>query len=357
MGAKGFCALALCLSLLWGCVKDKPDSLYNPVPNYSLSGKVYVVCEGSYGSGNASLGLYLPTKDSFYTNVYQSANSQALGDVFESMLHVGNYLFLLVNNSNNITVIADSNAKLITKISVPQPRYMLQVSASKAYISSMYSNKVYVLNLQQLAITDTISLPGLNPEAMLLYGNTVYISSWDTGNHNFYQVNTSTNGLVYTVMLNGYASQELLLDADQKLWVLSGDAPLGKPAMLTRIDPDTHTILYTYTFPPAANPMKPVFNPTRDTLYFIEADYNGGTTHNGIYRMGIHDMALPAQAFIPAAANQYFYALGIDALTCNIYVGDPKGFTQKGSVSIYNAQATLLKQFTCGIGPGRFYFY
>jgi DNA-binding beta-propeller fold protein YncE len=317
---------------------------------------VYIVCEGSYGSGNASLGLYIPATDSFYNDVYKAANAQALGDVFESMLRVGNYLFLLVNNSNNITVVADSDAHLITKISVPQPRYMLQVSASQAYISSMYSNKVYVLNLQQLALTDTISLPGLNPEGMLLYNNTAYISCWDTANHNFYQVNAATHGLVYTTTLNGFAPQELLLDADQKLWVLSGDAPLGKPAQLTRIDPDTHTILYTYYFPSGANPIKPVFNPTRDTLYYIEADFSGHTQYNGVFRMGIHDAALPTQAFIPAQSNQYFYALGISPLSGTIYIADPKGFVQKGLISVYRPDATLIKQFTCALGPGHFYF-
>jgi YVTN family beta-propeller protein len=258
------------------------------------------------------------------------------------MTRIGHYLLLVVNNSNNITIIADSTAQLITKIELPQPRFILPISNTKAYISSMYSNKLYVLDAAQLAITDTITLPSFNPENMVLYNNTVFCSSWDT--------------LVQTGTVAGFATQELLIDADQKLWVLSGDAPLGKPAMLTRIDPDTHTILYTYTFSADANPIKPVFNPTRDTLYFIEANFNGGTAYNGIYRMGIHNLALPAQPFIQATAYQYFYALGIDALTGNIYVGDPKGFTQKGSVSVYNPQANLLKQFTCGIGPGHFYF-
>ena len=72
--------------------------------------------------------------------------------------------------------------------------------------------------------------------------------------------------------------------------------------------------------------------------------------------MGIHDAALPAQPFVAAKQYQYFWALGVDPVTGNIYVGDPKGFVQKGSVYIYQQDATLIKTFSVGLGPGHFYF-
>jgi len=107
MGAKiySIVGLGIFLLLLNACVKDKPDAMPNPNPNYTLSGKVYVVCEGAYGNGNAALGLYIPTKDSFFTDVYRTANAQSLGDVLQSITRMGNYLLLAVNNSNNITVL------------------------------------------------------------------------------------------------------------------------------------------------------------------------------------------------------------------------------------------------------------
>lgn len=99
-----------------------------------------------------------------------------------------------------------------------------------------------------------------------------------------------------------------------------------------------------------------MFNPTKDTLYFIEVNYSGGQQNNGIYRMGIHDATLPSQAFIQAQNLQYFWALGISSKSGNIYVGDPKGFTQKGTVLVYNASGSLTHQFAVGLGPGHFYF-
>ena len=102
--------------------------------------------------------------------------------------------------------------------------------------------------------------------------------------------------------------------------------------------------------------MKPVFNNTKDTLYFIEANLNGGTTNNGIYRMSIYDNTPPAVPLIQAIQNQYFYALGIEPSTGNIYVGDPKGTVQKGTVYIYKSNGSLIKSFSVGEWPGHFYF-
>ncbi len=72
--------------------------------------------------------------------------------------------------------------------------------------------------------------------------------------------------------------------------------------------------------------------------------------------MGINDAALPAQPFIAAKQLQYFWALGIDPATGNIYVGDPRGFIQKGTAYIYRPDGTPVNSFNVGLGPGHFYF-
>ena len=72
--------------------------------------------------------------------------------------------------------------------------------------------------------------------------------------------------------------------------------------------------------------------------------------------MDINAANLPTQPFIPSQSFQYFWALGIDERTGNIFVGDPKGFVQKGSVSVYQPDGTLVKTFKTGVGPGHFYF-
>ena len=355
MGRKSYKGLILLLCCwLVSCKKDKPPALDNNVPG--TTGNVYIVCEGNFGNGDATLYAYEPLHDSVFGDLYMTANDKPLGDVFQSMQRIGNQFFLCVNNSDKVVVINADDRRFAGMISIPKPRYILPVTATKAYVSALYSNKVYVIDPQTLRVTDTITFPNQNPEGMCLYNNTAFICTWDTAGNNVYQVDVTSDKIIHTFKVAGYAPQEVLVDKEQMLWVLAGEQYDGKAATLTRLDPSTGAVLASYWFPADANTVRPVFNNTKDTLYFIEANQSGGISDNGIYRMDIHSVVLPVQPFVAAKQYQYFWALGIDPLTGNIYVGDPKGFVQKGSVYIYHADGSLQNSFNVGLGPGHFYF-
>jgi len=358
MGRKNHKIIALaCCCVLWfiACKKDKPAGTNTSLPT-DTSENVYVVCEGALGNGNASLSLYKPATETVYSDIYKSANNQSLGDVFESIIRIGNRLFLCVNNSDKIVVIDDNDWKLAGVINVKQPRYILPVSSTKAYVSTLFSNTLYIINPQTLQVIGSINMPDQNPEGMLLDGENAFVCTWDTAGNSVYEINTANDQVTEKIKVAGYAPQEILMDKEQKLWVLSGDQAEGKTCALTRLDPSTGNIIQSYQFPADADPVRPAFNNTKDTLYIIEANQNGGTDNNGIYRMSIHDATLPTVPFIPAAKYQYFWALGIDPQTGYIYVGDPMGFVQQGSVYIYRQDGILVNQFKVGLGPGHFYF-
>src|ERR1700761_6232396 len=101
MGRKSYQALIVVL-LLWlaACKKDKPAAADNHLPG--ATGNIYIVCEGNFGNGDASLYAFKPLTDSVYGDLYKAANNQPLGDVFQSMQHIGDKLFLCVNNSDKV---------------------------------------------------------------------------------------------------------------------------------------------------------------------------------------------------------------------------------------------------------------
>lgn len=355
MGYKNLQALTLVFVsavFFFSCKKE----VEAPAPDLpSGEEKVFIVCEGSMGNGNAALSLYLPEKDSVYEDIYKTVNGKALGDVFQSMVRVGGQYLLSVNNSDKILSV-DSGLKLKAMVSVSKPRYLLPVNHQKVFVSSLFSNQVFILNPVTMVIEKTLSLPAQNPEGMLLFNQQLYICPWDTGSNKVYVVNPQTAELTDSFSIPGVAPSEILLDKEHKLWILSGNASEGKPAFWTCIDPATHQILKTFAFPPDAEPIHPVMNPTRDTLYFVEVNYNFGAAHNGVFRMSIYDQQLPETAFIPAQPFQYFWGLGIHPENGDIYVGDPKGFIQKSTVFIYRPDGSLKKQFNTGVGAGHFYF-
>ncbi len=358
MGRTRYKALGLAIvSSIWlaACVKDKPATPTTDGAN-TATHKVYVVCEGSLGNGNSSLGLYDMATEKVYDDVYKAANSMELGDVFQSITEIDGRLFLCINNSDKILIIDKNDHTLLSTLAIPKPRYILPISSTKAYVSTLFSNKVYIINPQTLTQTGLIEAPALNPEGMLMHNGSAYVCCWDTASDKVFKINPATDKIEQEITVAGRAPQEILEDKDHNLWVLSGNQHKRKTSVLTCIDGTNDLRIKSYLFADKADPIKPVFNTEKDALYFIEVNYNGSTEHNGIFKMQIYDDALPQQPLIPAKEYQYYWALGIEPASEYIYVGDPKGFVQKGTVSVYDANGTFVKQWNTGAGPGHFYF-
>lgn len=352
---KKYLYLLLVACAATACVKDKPET---PVaPPVSVDGRrLYIAGEGAFGNGNASLSVYNIDKDSIFNDVFSGKNGQPLGDVFQSMLTDGDLLYMAINNSDKIVVVDKQDFSLKGTIGVRKPRYMLKISEEKMYVSSLYYPEINIVNPQTLQVTGSISIDYPNSEGMTLLNGKVYACNWDTACHYMYEIDPASDMITARIPLAGAAGQQVLTDKDQKLWVLAGNVYKQKTATLTQIDPQTKAILKSFTFPAGADIMKPCWNPGRDTLYFLGVNYNGGTDYNGVYRMDIHAAAIPSTLFIPAQPLQYFWALGIDPVSNQVYVGDPKGFIQKGNISVYQTNGARIRSFETGLGPGYLYF-
>jgi DNA-binding beta-propeller fold protein YncE len=256
------------ISLMTGCVKDKPDDPATPPP--VITGrKMYIANEGSLGNGNATLSVFNIDKDSIYNDVYALKNGQPLGDIFQSMTIAGDRLFLAVNNSDKVAVISKQDFSLIGNIAVRKPRYMLLVNEEKMYVSSLYYPEINIVNPKTLQVTGKINIDYPNAEGMAFLNGKVYACNWDTACNYLYEINPQTDAITARIPLAGRAPQQVVADKEQKLWVLSGNVYKQKKASLTRIDPADHTILKSYVFPDGADIMKPVWNPGKDTLYFL----------------------------------------------------------------------------------------
>lgn len=345
--------LAAVLLLLSACVKDPPKP--NPPKVADSAQRVYIVCEGSLGNGNSGLGLYLPGQLVVHEDVFTATNSQPLGDVLQSITKIDERYFLCVNNSDKITVIDKDNHTLLGTISVPKPRYILPVSTTKAYVSSLFHDQLYIINPQTMTLTGSIALPAKNAENMLLVNGEAWVCTWDTAVNTLVKIDLATDRVSGSITIPNRAPQDIVADKDGNIWVLSGNVVKGKQAALTQLNQQGQ-ILKHFAFATGADPLRLVMNKAGDMLYFIEVNYNGGTANNGIFRMGIYDTQLPSQPLIAAGQFQYYWALGIDPLTDDIYIGDPKGFTQKGVIQIYDKNGNAKTSFSSGIGPGHFLF-
>ncbi len=348
--------IALLILVFFGFFSCKRPPVDTPLPQAS-GGRVFVVCEGAYGNGNSALTVYYPDSGIVVADAFAAANGRSLGDVFQSMIAwPGSGQFMLcINNSDRISFLEKKSLHETAEMNLPKPRYAVPVSGSKVFVSSLFGNHVYILNPQIRSIEKTISMPFKNPEGMLLAQGKLWVATWDTAASHIYAIDTISYEIVDSLAISGRGPQEILEDAQGMLWVLSGNDAQRVESKLTRLNPNTGTIIRSYSFASAVA-IKPTFNVARDTLYFLEVAYNGGSIHNGVYRMNILDAALPQQPFIAAQGLQYFWGLGVHPRSGNIYVADPKGFTQKGRVMVYRPDGHAQDSFATGVGPGHFYF-
>jgi DNA-binding beta-propeller fold protein YncE len=351
--------ILLLLSLfanLSACVKDRPNPDLHSLPSSKHRG-IIISNEGSYGNNNGELSFLDIDSNAIFNQLYFTSNAKQLGDVVQSISRINNLYYVAVNNSNKIVVIDPTTYKEITTItSITSPRYITQVSANKAYVSCLYSPRIYVLDITSNKITSTIQVDFPNTERMICQNGLCYVTNWDTASNIIYQINTSNDRIEHRILINGRASHDIVSDKNGMLWILSGNKYKNKSSYLTQYNPLTKQIIQTFPFAAAHDPFRLTINQHKDTLYFINVDYNGTSSSNGLYRMSISNMTLPPSPFIQAPINSYFWALGIDSVTQHIYLSDPKGFTQQSTIYEYSSTGELMHQFTAGIGANSFLF-
>lgn len=347
----------ICSLSLISCVKDKPKNTGSN-PDINDNPRMIIANEGVFNGGNASLSYIDLSTQKVYNDVYYAQNERALGDVFQSIAGDDNNLYLVINNSNKIVTVDKKTFKYKSELSIAQPRYLCLIGNNKALVSSMYRSKLQVVDLSENQITKEISVLYPNTEGMVALNGKVYICPWNTQCNYIYQFDIATEQLEDSIYISGYAPTQVIIDKNNKLWVFAGNPYLGERASITQVDPQSKQIIKSFTFNGSEEIIKPVFNIQKDNFYYLAVQYNSNAAndYNGLYKMSIDATNLPAEALVKAQALQYFWGLGINPRNGNIFLGDPKGFIQSGTVSEYTDQGILQNTYTVGLGPGFFHF-
>lgn len=343
------------LPLLSSCMKYGPSEVEVFTPE-GLSGGVFVVNEGNFMYGNASLSYYDsqqigPEKNKVENDVFVRANGISLGDVAQSMTMHNGVGYVVVNNSGVIFAIDPGTFQVKGLITgLVSPRYIHFVSDTKAYVTDLYASQLTMVNPQTYTITGTIPTPGhRSTEKMVACGDTLFVSCWSY-DRTVLVIDTKTNTLIDSISV-GIQPSSMALDAYNRLWVLSDGGFEGSPygyslPVLQCLDPKTNRLVWEATFPEAGSPSELCVNGARDTLYYI---------NKAIWRMNVSQRALPEQPFLPYQGTLY-YGLAVDPVSSDVYVADAIDYVQSGIVFRYSAAGDLVAQFKTGIIPGAFCF-
>lgn len=327
----------LLILILWSCKeKTEPDKAVE-----TGSGDAIIICEGMYGLANSRIDYYSKEHDSISENIFYKSNNRPLGDILQSITVLGDYLYLLVNNSQKIERVRISDFKSEQILNgLQSPRYLLPLG-NKAYVSDLYAQKIHIISIPQMQISGHIPLAGW-VEEMDSLGNFVYACNYDKPY--LYVINSNSDQIVDSIALASNPGS-LVKDKNEKLWVLCGGNISQSPtSILYQIDPIQNQVLQSI---PLSNPgaFKLRINKERDRIYFLSG--------SDILSMSIQ--STQPNSFISEPGRNW-YGLRVEPSTGNIWACDAKSYAENGEIRVYSSQGNLVRQFSSGIIPSDIVF-
>jgi YVTN family beta-propeller protein len=338
------------LIFLQSCKSD-PD----PVIPQGTAG-FFVVNEGGFGNGNASLAYYDRKADVLTNNIFTTKNGRPLGDQAQSMTVFENRGYIVVQNSGKIEVInADDFASVGSVTNLPSPRYFIGISATKGYVSDWgadgVTGTVKVIDLSTLEVIKTIQT-GKGANRMLKVNNLVYVANsggYDKDN-TVKVIDSNTDAIVATITI-GDNPNSLQRDKDGNIWVASSgyivynnDFSINETAStkgsISKISAsNTESLRLTVDKVSFSAPSNLVISPDGTSLYYMYED--------AFYSLATTATALPTA---PLKSKSY-YGLAVDPTNGMIIGCNAPNFSSAGTIEIFNTRDTIRTTYPTGIAP------
>jgi YVTN family beta-propeller protein len=335
-----------------GCMKDDQwvrDHMQQANLNLA-SGGVFVVNEGNFMYGNATLSFYDTLRKEVQNDLFFRVNGLPLGDVAQSMSIWKSSGYIVVNNSGKIYIIDTTTGKYTGKITgLTSPRYMHFVNSEKAYISDLYAGKITIVNPTSNTVTGVISCPSHpSTEEMVQVGDKLFVTCW-SGDKTVLVIDTGKDQ-VKTEIPTGDQPSGIVKDSYGKIWVLCQASPgskSGSNPILQRIDPVTEKVDLGLVFSAGTKPVKLTIDGTGNNLWYLSG--------NEVFKMSVLSRSLPDKPFL-SLNTKLLYGLGIDPSNGDIYASDALDYQQPGWILRFDKSGVQKDRFKSGIIPGRFCF-
>jgi len=339
--------------LFTACEKDEvnPDDQQG-----AYAEGIFVVNEGNFGQGNASLSFLNSDVSTVKNEIYKEVNGATLGDQAQSVAFDGDYAYIVVTGSQKIEVVDRETLEREVTIAggLENPRYFEAIDASTALVSCWgdanddADDYLAIINTNDNMVTGEIPVD-LGPEKMIKNDDYLFIAhqgAWSTNNK------VSVYDLILRQITNvievGNRPNSMVIK-DNYLWVLCGGEPSWTGAetagQLYKIDMnDNFNIIQTFDFDTTQHPRFLSLDGENLYYYLDGANYGSGD----IYKMNVNDNALPASAFINC-----FAPYNMEAYKGNLYLTDAKDFVQEGEIVVFDTNDGSEKaRKTVGIIPG-----
>ncbi len=333
--------------LLAGCVQD-PASVNQDLPVPSAKG-VYVVNEGDWGRGNATLTYYDLETFQAYTDVFSAVNGRPLGDVGNEIVTREGKGYIVVNNSDRIEIIDLATYRSEGTISLPagsSPRQIAFAGDSLLLVTALYDNSVLLFGLTGGQMLGRIPV-GANPEGIVVTNGKAYVANSGVGSGNTMSVISLATRTVTATVTVGDNPSGVALSGDGKVFVVCGgfyndysNPNDDTPATVAVVNPQSDAVIARLQIGGHASAIAisadgQGYVPTTDRVVMIDTR---SRTVTGTFLTGS------------------FYGIGVEQVSGDVYLTDPKNYVLPGEVLVYAANGQFRTRFPAGVIPGSIAF-
>ncbi len=313
--------------------------------------------EGNFSDGNGSITGFDPDNGEIVQERFQKVNGRPLAGIIQSITVSGDRLFIVSNNINKIEKTYSETLESIATIEAGEefaPAGFALSDNGKAYVSHLFDNAVYVVDMEEYRVTDVRIPTGNNPQEMLVYGNRLYVANNGFGMDNRITViDTATDEVTGTLEV-GAGPFAMHKDNEGRIWVVcSGNKAydmdwnrdpdndtFGRIDVLNAAGGDHIATVETGGFPKA--------------IALDEASARAWVVNeNAVQRVDMNTYELLDADYI----SRGFNGIGYSEVEELFYLAQSRGYTQNGQAIRYNPEGAAVDSFSTGIAPMDFVFH
>lgn len=342
-------------------------------PEYTEIGGFYLLNEGNMGNNKSTLDYFDYKEGTYYKNIYAERNPtvvKELGDVGNDLLIYGEKMYAVINCSHKVEVMNANDATRITKIDIPNCRYIVG-NEGYVYVSSYVGpvqidptapkGAVFKVDTLSMQVVGSVEV-GYQPEEMTIVGNRLYVvnsGGYMPPNYDntISVIDLDKFTLCDVIQLDKTANfHRLDHDSMGRLWLSSRGNYFG----------DMNSNLYVVD-PKGKQIIKDMGIPVSDMwvdgnyAYIISAEWSYVTGKNTVSyaKIDMQSMEILDRNIIKDGSDANIkipYGIAVNPITKDFYVTDAKSYVVSGTLYCYGSDGVMKWKQTAGQIPAHFAF-